>query len=414
MNELIDFYGRFFKSIGCEVQQKENELVISNIPQSFEKFSGKRGPYFFSFDRERTGYEYVSTTHYLIKTIKEFLEGRGETTLLRIDFGLDFKEEIPKKIPFLNSTIRSVNKTATNHFIFKFSFATTFQYLNEKEVIINHIYVSDNKVVNFDESLALKDGNKREVPEINADVEYMLAKDELKKIISPKTEDIKKKLGEQLNEEISRINQLYQNNIAEVEEQEKSLNRQIEANKDDSEKRKRIEKMLENLHEENNKKKIKDEEEEFIQKEIKKHGLKIDTKLVNTTVIYFPVYNLNLTLEIEKGNLKIIELGYNPLEKSISPVHCKSCGKEVKEIILCSSGHITCRDCGEKCSSCDSIYCKSCQTKKCEECGRILCSHCWNRCEICGKTFCDYHISKVNGQKICKSCERKQVKVFRI
>ena len=414
MNELINFYSKFFKSIGCNVQQRERELVVSEIPANFEKFSGKKGPYFFSFDREREGYEYVSQSHYLVKTIKEFLEGRGETTLLRIDFGINFKEEIPKRIPFLNSEIRSINKNSTNRFIFKFSFATTFQYLNEKETVINQIYVLDNKIIDFDNSLNLAEGNKRDFQEVSAEKEYSLAREELKKIILPKTEELKKKLGEQLNNEIARINQLYQNNLSEVEEQENSLKKQIEANREDRDKVKRLNKMLENLNENSNKNKIKEEEQEFIQKEIRKHGLKIDTKLVNTTIIYFPFYNLNLTMEVEKNNLKIIELGYDPLKKIVSPVHCKSCGKEVKEIILCSSGHITCRECGDKCASCGSVYCKSCQTKKCEECGRTLCSHCWNKCDACGKIFCDYHITKNNGKKICKSCERKQVKIFRI
>ena len=413
MNEIINFYSKFFRSIGCEVQQKENELTISNIPPNFEKFSGRRGPYFFSFENEKAGYELVSSNHYLIKTIKEFLEGRGETTLLKINFGINFKEEIPKIIPFLNSEIKTVNKTETNHFIFKFSFATTFQYLNERESSITNIYISDNHIINFDNSLNLVEGNKRDFQDISAEKEYSLAREELKRIILPKTEEIKKKLGENLNEEISRINQLYRNNLSEIEEQEKSLKKQIEANKRDSEKMKRAEKMLQNLKENNDKKKIKEEEDEFIQKEIKKHGLKIDTKLVNTTIIYFPSYKLNLTLEIEKNNLKIIELDYNPLKKIISPVYCKSCGKEVKEIILCSSGHITCRNCGEKCASCDRIYCKSCQTKKCSECGRTLCSHCQNKCDLCGKIFCDYHITKNNVKNLCKSCERKGIKIVK-
>jgi hypothetical protein len=413
MNQLIDFFVKFFKSIGSEVKQNGDFLIISNIPANFEKFSGKKGPYMLSFGQEKEGYEIVSSNYYLIKTIKEFLEGRGETTLLKINFGIDFKEEIPKRMPFLNAQIKNISKTTRNNFIFKFSFITTFQYMNEKETVVHHIFVQENKIIPFNEHLELVEGNKRDFQEVNADKEYTLAKEELKKVVFPKTEELKEKLGEQLNSEISRIQQHYENNLSEIEAQEKSLKKQIEANKDDKEKTKKLAKAMETLKQENNKKKIKDEEEEFIQKEIKKHGLKIDNKLLNTTIIYFPTYNLNLTLEIEKNNYKMIEMTYNPLSKTVSPIYCKSCGKEVKEIILCSSGHITCRNCGEKCASCGSVYCKSCQAKKCTECGRTICSHCQNVCEMCGKVFCDYHIIKEGGKKICKSCERKKVQVFR-
>jgi hypothetical protein len=413
MNELINFFIKFFKSIGCEVKSNENALEISNIPANFEKFSGKKGPYLLSFDKEIEGYEAVSPNHYLIKTIKEFLEGRGETTLLKINFENNLKEEIPKIIPFLNSEIKNISKTAKNSFIFKFSFATTSQYLNEKETCINHLFVHEGKIINFNEKLELTEGNKRDFQEVEAYEEYNLAKEELKKIMSPKTEELKFKLGRQLNNEIERIKQHYENNKKETEEQEKSLKKQIEANKEDKEKTKRLAKMLENLREENNKKKMEEEEEEFIQKEIKKHGLKIDSRLINTTIIYFPVYNLNLTLEIEKNNFKMIELSYNPLKKEVSPVFCKSCGKEVKEIILCSSGHITCRNCGEKCASCGSIYCKSCQIKRCSECGRTLCSKCQNICESCGKVFCDFHITKNGRSRICKNCEKKKIQTFK-
>lgn len=411
---LIDFFIKFFKSIGSEVKQDGNFLIISNIPANFEKFSGKRGPYMLSFNGEKEGYEVVSPNYYLIKTIKEFLEGRGETTLLKINFAIDFKDEIPKRIPFLNSEIKNISKTTRNNFIFKFSFITTFQYMNEKENMINHIFVQDNKIIPFSEALDLVEGNKRDFMEVNADKEYSLAKEELKKVVLPKTEELKIKLSGQLNSEISRIQQHYENNLSEIEAQEKSLKKQIETNKEDKEKTKKLAKAMETLKQENNKKKITDEEEEFIQKEIRKHGLKIDSKLLNTTIIYFPIYNLNLTLEIEKNNYKMIELIYDPLKKIVSPLYCKSCGKEVKEIILCSSGHITCRNCGEKCSSCGSVYCKSCQTKKCSDCGRTLCSHCQNICDVCKKVFCDYHITKNSGKKICKFCERKEVKMFRI
>jgi hypothetical protein len=411
MTELINFVIKFFNNLGSEIKQDGERLVISCIPQNFEKFSGKNGPYFLSFDGEKEGYEVVSPSHYLIKAIREFLEDRGGTTLLKINFLTELKEEIPKIIPFLNAEIKNINKTAKNNFIFKFSFATTFQYFNEKETAIHHIFVKDNEVINWDESLILVEGNKRDVQEVNADKEYSISREELKKMILPKTDELKNKLGEKLENEIAQIHQLYEKNISEIEAQEESLKKQAKANKDDLEKAKKIARSLENMKEENNKKKIKDEEEEFIQKEIKKHGLKIENKLINTTIIYFPVYHLNLTLEIEKNNYKIIELDYDPFKKKILPIYCKSCGEELKEIILCSSGHLTCRNCGEKCASCGKIYCKSCQTKICSECGRVACQHCQNTCEVCGKVFCSTHIINNSGRKVCRICNNQKSQI---
>jgi len=251
------------------------------------------------------------------------------------------------------------------------------------------------------------EGDKKDLQEIIIENEYAVAKEEIKKIISPEIENLKKELNSQLSEEILRIENLYEENLKDFKEKEKTILKQIENNQEDENKRKKFEKRIENLNEENNLKKISEEKEEFIQKEIKKYGLKIENKLVNTTIICVPIYRLNLTLELEKDNLKIIEIIYNPLEKKINQIYCKSCGKELKEIILCSSGHLTCRECGDKCPSCGGIFCKSCFVRECNECGRKICQRCQNICSSCGKVFCNMHIKNVNGRKICRSCERK-------
>lgn len=413
MNNLKDFFVKFFKQLKCEITEKEDCLIISSVPQSFEKFSGKRGPYKFSFDKEIENYELISSNHYLIRTIKDFLEGHGETTLLKAKFDLDLKEELQKIIPFTNSKIKSINKFSIFDEVIQFSFSTTFRYLNESKVLINKIFVRDGKIIDDPKLNNLSEGDKKDLSNLNLEKHYEIAKEELKKIILPETEKLREELGERLSEEISRIEKLYEGNFTEIKEKEESIKKQIENNKENEEKRKRLEKNIESLQEENNIKKIKEEKEEFIQKEIKKYGLRIDNKLINTTIICFPIYKLSLTLELEKDNLKIIELVYHPLDKKIEPVYCKSCGKELKEIILCSSGHLTCRECGDKCPSCEGIFCKSCFVRECNECGRKICQRCQNICSSCGKVFCNMHIRNVNGKKLCRSCERKMNEIRR-
>ncbi len=408
MNELIDFFVSFFNNLGSNIKRDENFLVVENISPKFEKFSGKKGPYLFSFEKEKEGYELITQNNYLVNTIKDFLEGRGESTLLKIVFDKEIKENINKIIPFRNSKIKNIIKTAKNEFIFKFSFSTNYRYLNEKESVVNSIFVKENKIINLDEKFKLVEGSKGEINERNIEKEYLLAKEKLKEINREKIKELGEKLNALLTQEITRIDLHYENNLREFREQETSLLKQAETSKLDKEKLKKIEKNLVNLREGENVKKIQDEQKALIQSEIKKHGLKIDNKLINTSIIYYPIYTLNLTLELEDKNYKIIELIYDPLNEKIEPLYCKSCKKELKEIILCSSGHLTCRECGEKCVVCGSTSCKQCNIERCSVCGVNTCPQCVKRCGICNKPVCNSHINLVQGRKICNNCAKKE------
>jgi hypothetical protein len=274
--------------------------------------------------------------------------------------------------------------------------------------MIHNFYLKDGKVISLKENLKFIEGNKGELFEKNIDQEYSLAKEELRKISNKKIEEISEKLDQRLDLEIKRINLHYENKLKEFKDKKQNLEKQIESNKEDKEKIKRLKKNLENLEEQDNIEKIKQEEQDLIQGEIKKHGLKIENKLINTAIIYYPIYSLNLTLEIEKGNYKIIELTFDPYENKIKPVYCKNCGKELREIIVCSSGHLTCRDCGEKCISCGGVICKQCQTEKCAVCGIEICSKCAKKCDLCYKYICPSHLSIEKSRKICNNCSKKR------
>lgn len=184
MNETLDFFIRFFKSIGSEVKQEGNSLTVSNLPPKFEKFCGKKGPYKLSFDEEKEGYELVNQNHYMINSIKEFLSNSGETSLLKIVFEKDIKEELESIIPFRNGKIKNITKVGTNKIITKFSFLTEYYYLNEKESVVSSIYLCDNKIFDFNEKLKLSDGNKHELLEKDLSKEYDLAKKEIQEKIN--------------------------------------------------------------------------------------------------------------------------------------------------------------------------------------------------------------------------------------
>ena len=410
MNETLDFFMRFFKNLGSEVKQEENSMIVNNIPPKFEKFCGKKGPYKLSFDIEREGYELVTQNHYMINSIKEFLSNSGETSLLKIDFEKEIKEELEQIIPFRNGKIKNIAKISNNNLIIKFSFLTEYYYLNEKESVVNSIYVCDGKIFDFNEKLKLSDGSKHELLEKDLSKEYELAKLEIQEKNKLRIDNLSEKLNKNLEEEIARIRNHYSNKIKEIKDQEISLNQQIETNKEDKEKVKKLKKALETIKSEESEEKLNDEEKLSINNEIKKYSLRINNKLINTSLIYYPVYDLTITVEISKGEYKIIELKLDPYYNKINPVYCKNCKKELKEIIICSSGHLTCRDCGDKCIVCGSVICKECQTEKCSVCGVETCKKCSFRCEKCGKRVCLNHLRNSGGRKICSNCFSKETR----
>jgi hypothetical protein len=389
MNPLKEFFLKFFKNLGCKVSENGECLNIIDIPSSFEKFSGKKGPYAFCFESPVDGYEFVGANHYIINSMKDFLEGRGETTLLKFDVNFDPKKELESLIPLRNCEVKSFSKVSENKFLFRFSFATVFQYLNEKEQIINNIYIRDGEIIDFDESFELSEGNKRDVKEIVFDNEYELSKNKLKEMIEPKKNEISLKLNDMLKKEISRIEIHYKNRLDEV-------------NKDS------LKKQIHKFDEENSPESFKEEEKTLIEHEVRKHALSIKNRLLNVSIICYPIYNLNVVLNSGSDN-RMIQIDYDPIKKSISPLFCMSCKTPLDEIIICTSGHLICRNCGERCEICGGVFCKMCSEKLCSFCSKKVCSNCGEICEGCKKTFCKNHAYPINdsGKKLCRNCIKR-------
>ena len=95
---------------------------------------------------------------------------------------------------------------------------------------------------------------------------------------------------------------------------------------------------------------------------------------------------------------------------------CKNCKTELDEVIICSSGHFTCRNCGEKCDSCDGITCKACNVRKCTDCGKNICNNCFDVCSECRKSFCKGHLIKIPGtnKNTCRACMKRCSKCMAI
>ncbi|MCW8965399.1 MAG: hypothetical protein OQK82_01735 [Candidatus Pacearchaeota archaeon] len=389
-SKLPTLIEKFFLNLKADITKKENALIVTNVPANFEKFYGKKSPYEFVFDKTHKTQtnELIENSHFLLKTISNFLDNSGKTTLLKIQFNFD-KENIKNKIKLNNCQIEKLIPKKKHNFFFRFTFHTTFQYLNEKEKMINEIYIYNNEIINGNLSnYNIIEGSTKEVilPEIKEP--YTLAKEKLKELINPKTISISQELSKKLDKEINRINSHF-----EIVKQE--------------------------LHTKNPDQKTTQEKQEELnldkQRELdiekQRHSLNLGTKLFNTTLIYYPVFTYDCFLKNHK-NKRIIELSFDPLLEKTKEIFCESCKQKTPEIFFCSSGHISCKNCFTKCESCTQPYCKKCVKTICTECNKKICKNCSIRCFSCGNTICKTHATKdkISGRYFCrkclKSCER--------
>jgi hypothetical protein len=415
-NNLKELVKRFFESIGCVCEENRGILQITNISSDFEKFFGKKGPYNFVFEKdlENEKCELITPGSYLLKIINDYLEGKAETTLLKINIDFNEKEEISRIFPIKNGKISSIEKNNRYVSFERFTFLTTFEYGNKKEQFTFQIFTKDNKIFNIDlSSLPLSEGKKRDV-EIDEKIDsaYSLAKESIQEILKPKILEVEKRLEKNLEKDIDRVRNHFKQMLSELDAELNSLKSKVSELKKDlkknsdsliQEKIKRLEEKCKELENNDKRLKIKKEEEFFIQDEIQKNSLNIKTKLINTSIIYYPVFNLRLFVKTKTSG-RFIPLSIDSIEKKISPLFCDSCGSEIKEIIVCSSGHLTCRNCGEICPSCKEIYCKKCLSLECPDCKRKVCEKCIEKCEICKKKKCKFHFL-VKG--VCNSCSKR-------
>ncbi len=413
-DRIKNFVSKFFESLKCEVIFVNNVLSVRNIPEGFEKFCGRIGPYKFVFEKLflSSDTELLSSGSFLLKAINDYLEGRGQTTLLKIEFEPNFKEEIEKRFTLKNCKITNLTKKIENNFLVRFSFITNFQYLNDKEQAMNSVFVKEGKVVEFDlEKYKVIEGKKRDISFENIQDFYKIAKEELNFLLEPKLKSVSQNLQEVVNKEIERVKQHYENHIKEftgaLEKAKKRLN-DLEEKGSEVDKIAKVKQEILNLENNPELEKLKKEEEFCIRDEVQKHSLNVKTKLMNTTIVYYPIYSCQLFFKNDLTG-RIVHFDFNPLENKASDFSCDSCNSKLNEIILCSSGHLTCRNCGERCGSCNEIFCKTCLKKICASCGKKICDKCAARCAKCGKFKCKSHmkVMEFSGENICESCLKR-------
>ena len=417
--EIQKFTEAFFNNLKCKLSWENESLRITEIPADFEEMYGKKGPYLFTFTPgTHTSAELISKGNTLLKAMTSYLETRGQTTLISLNFDRDYKEEFQRYLKLRECSLYNITKRVENQYILRFTFMTAFQYLNEREQLMNDVYVKEGKIIQFIlEKYKAEEGKKEDLQKREMKADFEVAKEELKILLRRKSEETGTMLKKRLDKEIERIKEHYKNQTRELQTQrekinEQSANIQKQLLKENEQEKisltLKLEKLKETAQELNKSdhfEKLKNEEAFFLNDENHKHALNINNKLMNTTIIYYPVFTFTLMLKGTQS-ARQIELTYNPLEDTLTPIACETCKRAITEIYLCSSGHIVCQNCADKCRSCHQLLCARCMHKECTTCSIKLCKKCAIKCNKCLKYTCPAHMKEdyLTKKEYCAHC----------
>lgn len=410
-DDLRRFAHSFFSNLGCTLREDNECLIVSSLPSEFESAYGKQGPYRLNFNAAHAEGELVARGSFLLKTMTSYLEQRGQTSLVKLVFDQDYLSAFKRSFVFKKCELVSITKTPRYVPIYVFSFSTTFQYLNEKEQVMNTLAVHNGEVIPFFlEQYAYEQGDPRDVSLEESKPSYDKAKQALKERIESRITDISHVLDEKLAQETARIKEHYthhlaerQTSIARLREQLANLSPQMPSF---AQRKERLMEGLATLELPDFEARLVQEQEFALRDESYKHALNISTKLVSTTVVYYPIFSIGLVLKNSDVSRTFV-VSYNPLTNDFAePVVCEHCKHSLREIFLCSSAHVTCANCFDSCATCSRGVCSLCMKKTCSQCARKVCKRCATRCSFCWKDVCKNHLrtNYATGTEGCLGC----------
>jgi len=434
MEQVRRFTEEFFGNLKCEVRWEGEVLVVENVPRSFEDLVGRSAPYNLIFSNCRNqesgirnqNLDFVGKGSLMLDAMNKFLKGAGKATILKIEFDCDAEAEIRKRLSFRNCEVGSLRKSCRNNFFSRFSFVTSFNYLNESERVVNEIYVHNGEIVSGDLSgYRVIDGEQLEVDSEKVKRDYAVARERVGEILREKAEEVGVGLKEKVDVEVERIRRHYDEQLKELGgdlngtlDNIKKLELEIRTCEEGEVERltgrlERLRKGLVKVGDDEARDRILKEREFTVRDAMQKFSLNVDRKLVNTTVIYYSVYSFRLHVKSgirnqESGVGKFVDMTYDPLTKVLSKLECEGCGNEVVNLSLCSGGHVSCGECLESCGECGRKFCPKCLKRSCGSCGRKLCRDCVCVCMGCGGCSCKTHMRKdcVSGEDRCVLCLR--------
>ncbi len=339
------------------------------------------------------------------------MENTDERSFLKINFSINPSDELFKRLSFPNSEVKRIAFKEKNGFFYRFNFETSFDYLGKTEKILNTIYLFNGKPIKGDLSeYSVTEGNEKEIKVPDYKNDYFLAKEELKKLVQGKTNEISRMLRGYLDKEKEKIEEnfisetkKFRNNLGGIAEKLMEFSKS-----GDIEKIKEQKKLINSLREEMNFDEIEKDKTRALQLESQKHLLNVENKLIKTTIIYYPVYTFSLEA-VKAGIRKSFNLQYDPVSENVSGLLCENCSDEMREVIICNSGHAVCKDCVRLCDSCKKEFCKKCLRNSCEICSKKICKDCSVRCFRCSRVVCKDHTrqDKLSGYFYCKDCSRR-------
>src|SRR3989344_3144458 len=220
-NPLKLFSLQFFKELGANVADSGEYLEITGVPQKFQKFYGKNEPYKLVFDKSLSNSEteLITSESYLLKMMRAYLDDSGDAVLLSLGYKIQVDSFIKENLKLLDCPLVKATVSLTHNFLFKFTFQTTYKYLNEEEKLINEIYVDDGLIINPDlTKFTVSNLNKKDIEMAELRDYYSVAKDNIKDSINKKTFSIASILEESLTKEATRINSYYEQQVKEIDE----------------------------------------------------------------------------------------------------------------------------------------------------------------------------------------------------
>lgn len=399
--DLAKFSESFFQKLGCKAQWQGDVLFVENIPNSFEAFVGKKGPYEFVFDAslKEGEREFLSKGGYFLNAMANYLENKNKNTMLKLNFDINPLNEILTRFSFINSEIERIDKKENYDYFLRFTFSTNFQYLNEKERENISLYVYEGKLINFDISkFNYSDGKKDDIKIGDIKKDYELTKNVLKEKISGKITRISAMLSDMLNKELQRVENHYNHQIMEADDKLNEIKKQItlleeKTSKTDPKEIEKIEKRIEKLKlelEQTNpakrKEELKKEKEFYLSEEKHKYGLNISTSLINTSIVYYPKYDFIVHLKSKDATDRLV-LTYDPIQKHMPPVVCEGTAEKIYRIYLCAAGKICSDKALVECVESGKLYCKSVMNTICGHCHKPVYKKFADYCPITKKYY---------------------------
>ncbi len=396
----------FFKGIRCQIESQEDYFILKNIPERFEKSLGLKSPVKVCFNKNFGGCNLINENSPIFYKILSFLNNSSSKTLLRIDF--DLPSNIREMIRLRNCSLSKIEKKQENNYFSRFTFISTLRSMNKTDQFSTEIFVHEGKIVKGNlNDYKVSEGDAKEASFDHLEADYSSAKDNLKLILKEKVSEFGKDLNNNLKMELERINEHYNTLLREFLTNKNNLIKRIslaESN-NDVEKLSKLKETLAISFSDKEETKIINERDSVLANEKAKYSIDIDNKLVNTTIIYYPVFKIQVTLS-EVGFSKDLELIYNPLTEQLSQLNCDSCKTNLDQINVCHGGHICCSSCLHLCNECGKRYCRLCFAGVCDTCGKLICKNCARICPDCGALNCRGCMRQIGNTRMekCPKC----------